>query len=211
MGSPESLATSLFKKSSTMPRYRLFPAILLSFLTGHGAFALDIPLDQVVLQLPKWSAMPDRHGESGSEKCAKSGDGKIQVNAWTSSNPKATVEQGVVFFILPLVSSEADLKTCADTMKISTLDVDLIVGMAKSSNYPVGSLNSKIKQVGVLESGARKIYYVLSKPNERGDATLYIVTQGRSPQTANTAVFYGPPEALANPAAFAKMFRDSPR
>ena len=194
-----------------MPRFRLFAAILLSLLAGHGAFALDIPLEQVVLQLPQWTALPDRQGESGIEKRAKSADGKILVNAWTNSSPKATVEQGVIFFILPLVTSVGDLKSRAETMKISASDVDLIVDMANSSNYPVGNLNSKIKQVGVLGAGARKVYYVLSKPDERGDATLFVVTQGRSPQTTNTAVFYGPPEALANPTAFAKMFRDNPR
>jgi hypothetical protein len=182
----------------------------MAMLSGHLARALEIPMDQVTLQLPKWTAMPDRQNESGlTEKRAKSSDGNILVNAWVSTAPKATVEQGVIFFLLGLVASEADLRERANALKISSADVDLIVGMAKSSNYPVGKLGSQINQVGVYDAAGRKVYFVLSRADPRGDATLFMVTQGRTPQNTNTAVFYGPPEALKNTQSFAKMFRES--
>ena len=154
--------------------------------------------------------MPDRQGETGAtEKRAKSADGKTLVNAWVATNPKATVEQGVVFFLLPLVASEVDLRSRANTLKITSADVDLILSMAKTANYPVGNFDSRLDQVGVFEADGRKVYYVLSRADERGDATLYTVTQGHTPQTTNTAVFYGPPAAFKNIQSFAKMFRPS--
>jgi hypothetical protein len=189
-------------------RFRLLLLISLAFTAIQRVPALDIPMDQVVLKLPLWTGMPDRKSSSGTtQKCAKSSNGKILVNAWVSSAPKATVEHGVIFFLLGLVASESDLRQRANTLKISSADVDLILGMAKSSNYPIGKLVSQIDEVGVHELGGRNIYYVLSQANERGDATLYMVTQGRTPQTSNTAIFSGPPESLKNTQYFATMFQ----